>query len=145
MYSYVATFTHHTPPLLPTLFIPYLPPLHNFTISGVTKALRNMNKRLNLPQLQKIMMQFERESEIMDLKEETISDTIDDVIGEEDEDEVGLVIMPVHTQHILLLHAYTLHTRAQYSHTTHKTHTLTSTYTTSLSHSHHARTFRKQT
>ena len=62
-----------------------------------------MNKRLNLPQLQKIMMQFERESEIMDLKEETISDTIDDVIGEEDEDEVGLVITPVHTQHILLI------------------------------------------
>jgi len=64
-----------------------------------------MNKRLNLPQLQKIMMQFERESEIMDLKEETISDTIDDVIGEEDEDEVGLVITPVHTQHILLIGA----------------------------------------
>ena len=54
----------------------------------MTKALKNMNKRLNLPQLQKIMMQFERESEIMDMKEETISDTIDDVIGEGDEEEV---------------------------------------------------------
>ena len=52
-----------------------------------------MNKRLNLPQLQKIMMQFERESEIMDLKEETISDTIDDVIGEGDEDEVSHVTL----------------------------------------------------
>lgn len=59
--------------------------------SGVTKALRTMNKKLNLPQLQKIMMQFERESEIMDLKEETISDTIDDVIGEGDEEEVSHV------------------------------------------------------
>ena len=47
-----------------------------------------MNKRMNLPQLQKIMMQFERESEIMDLKEETISDTIDEVMGEDDEEEV---------------------------------------------------------
>ena len=47
-----------------------------------------MNTKLNLPQLQKIMMEFERESEIMDLKEETISDTIDDAIGEDDEDEV---------------------------------------------------------
>ena len=54
----------------------------------MTKALRSMNKKMNLPQLQKIMMQFERESEIMDLKEETISDTIDDVIGEDDEEEV---------------------------------------------------------
>ena len=50
-----------------------------------------MNKRLNLPNLQKIMMQFERETEIMDLKEETISDTIDDVIGEEDDEEVGQI------------------------------------------------------
>ncbi|CAI8035434.1 Charged multivesicular body protein 2a [Geodia barretti] len=47
-------------------------------MKGVTKALRSMNKKMNLPQLQKVMMQFERESEIMDLKEETISDTIDD-------------------------------------------------------------------
>ena len=54
----------------------------------MTKALKRMNRQLNLPQLQKIMMEFERESEIMDLKEETISDTIDDAIGEDDEDEV---------------------------------------------------------
>ena len=54
----------------------------------MTKALKNMNRRLKLPQLQKIMMEFEKESEIMDLKEELISDTIDDAIGEEDEDEV---------------------------------------------------------
>ena len=108
-----------TLPLLCTQFIPHLPLLHNCTLLGVTKALRNMNKRLNLPQLQKIMMQFERESEIMDLKEETISDTIDDVIGEEDEDEVGLVITPVHTQHYMHTHitctqehnTHTLHTK----------------------------------
>ena len=55
---------------------------------GVTKALKRMNTKMNLPQLQKIMMEFERESEIMDLKEETISDTIDDVLGEGDEEEV---------------------------------------------------------
>lgn len=56
-------------------------------LKGVTKGLRQMNKKLNLPQLQRIMMEFERESEIMDLKEELMSDTIDDVIGEADEDE----------------------------------------------------------
>ena len=50
--------------------------------------MKRMNSRLNLPSLQKIMMDFERESEIMDLKEEAISDTIDDVIGEEDDEEV---------------------------------------------------------
>ena len=60
-------------------------------VIGVTKALKSMNRRMNLPNLQKIMMEFERESEIMDLKEETISDTIDDVIGDADDEEVGAV------------------------------------------------------
>ena len=65
-----------------------------------------MNKRLNLPELQKIMMQFERESEIMDLKEETISDTIDDVIGGEDDEEVGAhCIVPTCT---VLAYTFTL-------------------------------------
>lgn len=36
-------------------------------------------------------MEFEKESEIMDIKEETIADTMDDVLGEGDEDEVGVV------------------------------------------------------
>ena len=57
----------------------------------MTKALKTMNSRMNLPNLQKIMMEFERESEIMDLKEETMSDTIDDVIGNADDEEVGVV------------------------------------------------------
>ena len=35
-------------------------------------------------------MEFERETEIMDLKEELISDTIDDAIGEEDDEEVTM-------------------------------------------------------
>ena len=64
-----------------------------FMIVGVTKGLRQMNKKLNLPQLQRIMMEFERESEIMDLKEELMSDTVDDVIGEADEDEESEAIV----------------------------------------------------
>ena len=60
--------------------------------AGVTKALKRMNSKLNLPNLQKIMMEFEKESEIMDLKEETISDTLDDVLGDGDEEEVGGVV-----------------------------------------------------
>ncbi|KAL5469528.1 hypothetical protein EMCRGX_G030793 [Ephydatia muelleri] len=62
-------------------------------MKGVTKALKTMNRRMNLPNLQKIMMEFERESEIMDLKEETISDTIDDVIGDADDEEESDVIV----------------------------------------------------
>ena len=44
--------------------------------------------QLKLPQIQKIMMEFEKQSEIMDMKEEMMNDAIDDAMGdEEDEDE----------------------------------------------------------
>ena len=50
-----------------------------------------MNKGLNLPQIQRIMMEFERESATMDMKEEMMSDAVDDVMddGLEDEEEEG--------------------------------------------------------
>ena len=56
-------------------------------MKGVTKAMARMNSKMNLPQMQKIMMEFEKQSEIMDMKEEMMNDTMDDVIGGEDEDE----------------------------------------------------------
>ena len=56
-------------------------------MKGVTRAMATMNKKMNLPQLQKIMMEFEKQSEIMDMKDEMMSDTMDDVLGEEDDEE----------------------------------------------------------
>lgn len=46
-----------------------------------------MNKGMNLPAIQKIMNEFERESGMMDMKEEMMSDSIDDVMDDEMEDE----------------------------------------------------------
>jgi|SRR5690554_6201828 len=46
-----------------------------------------MNRNMNLPQIQKIMMEFEKESEIMDMKEEMMSDTIDEAMEEEEDEE----------------------------------------------------------
>lgn len=46
-----------------------------------------MNRGLNLPQIQKIMNEFERESSMMDMKEEMMGETIDDVMEDEEEDE----------------------------------------------------------
>lgn len=43
--------------------------------------------QLKLPQIQKIMMEFERQSEIMDMKEEMMNDAIDDAMGDEDDEE----------------------------------------------------------
>merc|ERR1712165_466831 len=68
-------------------------------MKGVTKAMGNMNKPMKLPEIQKIMMEFEKQSEIMDMKGEMMEDAIDDVMGDEDEsdaivaqvlDELGL-------------------------------------------------------
>ncbi|ELU36390.1 sister chromatid cohesion-related protein [Rhizoctonia solani AG-1 IA] len=47
----------------------------------------NMNRGLNLPQIQRIMTEFEKESATMDMKEEMMSDAVDDVMDDELEDE----------------------------------------------------------
>lgn len=56
-------------------------------MKGVAKTMATMNKQLKLPQIQKIMMEFEKQSEIMDMKEEMMNDAIDDVMGDEEDDE----------------------------------------------------------
>merc|ERR1711923_697726 len=55
-------------------------------MKGVTKAMMNMNKQMKLPEIQKIMQEFEKQSEIMDMKEK-MSDVIDDALGDEDDEE----------------------------------------------------------
>uniref|UniRef100_A0A914QQN6 Charged multivesicular body protein 2a n=1 Tax=Panagrolaimus davidi TaxID=227884 RepID=A0A914QQN6_9BILA len=65
-------------------------------MKGVTRAMQTMNKQLNLPQIQKIMMEFEKQTEIMDMKEEMINDVIDDAMGEaDDEEETDQVVAQV--------------------------------------------------
>ncbi|XP_045126694.1 charged multivesicular body protein 2a-like isoform X2 [Portunus trituberculatus] len=56
-------------------------------MKGVTRAMMNMNKQLKLPQIQQIMQEFEKQSEIMDMKEEMMNDVIDDAMGDEDDEE----------------------------------------------------------
>ena len=49
--------------------------------------MKSMNRQMNLPQIQRIMMDFEKESEIMDMKEDMMNDVIDDVMDEEEDEE----------------------------------------------------------
>ncbi|TYJ56193.1 hypothetical protein B9479_003037 [Cryptococcus floricola] len=59
-------------------------------MKGATRAMGQMNRSLNLPQashIQKIMNDFERESSTMDMKEEMMSDAVDDAMEDEDEGE----------------------------------------------------------
>ena len=46
-----------------------------------------LSLQMKLPQIQKIMMEFEKQSEIMDMKEEMMNDAIDDAMGDEDDEE----------------------------------------------------------
>ena len=72
----------------------------------VTKAMATMNKKvillklnfvnfkallfqMNLPEIQKIMMEFEKQSEMMDMKEELMDDAIDMALGDEDDEIEG--------------------------------------------------------
>ncbi|CAG5090346.1 Oidioi.mRNA.OKI2018_I69.PAR.g12566.t1.cds [Oikopleura dioica] len=56
-------------------------------MKGVTKAMGRMNKTMKLPQIQKIMQEFEKQSEIMDMKEEMMNDVMDDAMGGSDDEE----------------------------------------------------------
>jgi len=65
-------------------------------MKGVTKAMISMNKQLKLPQIQRIMQEFEKQAEIMDMKEEMMSDAIDDAMGDEgDEEETEQIVTQV--------------------------------------------------
>lgn len=52
-------------------------------MKGVTKALVGMNKKINLPGMNKIMAEFMRENEKADMTQEMIGDTLDDAMEEE--------------------------------------------------------------
>ncbi|KAI5864556.1 Snf7-domain-containing protein [Durotheca rogersii] len=60
-------------------------------MKGATVALGSMNKSMNLPALQRIAMEFERENDIMEQRQEMMDDAIDDAMDvglEEEGDEV---------------------------------------------------------
>ncbi len=60
-------------------------------MKGATMALGGMNRTMNLPSLQRIAMEFERENDIMEQRQEMMDDAIDDAMDvgvEEEGDEV---------------------------------------------------------
>lgn len=65
-------------------------------MKGVTRAMMNMNKQLQLPQIQHIMQEFEKQTEMMNMKEEMMNDVIDDAMeGEDDEEESDAIVSQV--------------------------------------------------
>jgi len=65
------------------------------SMKGATSLLGSMNRQMNLPALQRIAMEFEKENDIMDQRQEMMDDAIDDVTGVEDEEEGEEVVNQV--------------------------------------------------
>lgn len=64
-------------------------------LSDFVALLGSMNRQMNLPALQRIAMEFEKENDIMDQRQEMMDDAIDDVTGLEDEEEGEEVVNQV--------------------------------------------------
>ncbi|XP_042394733.1 vacuolar protein sorting-associated protein 2 homolog 1-like [Zingiber officinale] len=65
-------------------------------MKGVTKAMGQMNKQMNLPALQRIMQEFEMQNEKMEMVSEVMGDAIDDALeGDEEEEETEELVSQV--------------------------------------------------
>ncbi|KAI5475519.1 SNF7 family protein, charged multivesicular body protein 2A [Pseudohyphozyma bogoriensis] len=68
-------------------------------MKGATKAMSLMSRQMNLPQIQRILTEFERESSQMDMKEEMMGESIDDVMedgeGEGEEEQSDKILEEV--------------------------------------------------
>ncbi|KEG06588.1 charged multivesicular body protein 2A [Trypanosoma grayi] len=56
-------------------------------MKGVAKAMHKMNTQMNLPEMQRVMREFEKQNEMMGMKEEMMNDAVDDVMDDEGEEE----------------------------------------------------------
>ncbi|CAM9715229.1 unnamed protein product [Chrysoparadoxa australica] len=56
-------------------------------MKDVTKAMVKLNKQVNVPGLQKVMMEFERENERQEVTGEVMGDAIEGALGEEGDAE----------------------------------------------------------
>lgn len=65
------------------------------SMKGATQLLGSMNRQMNLPALQRIAMEFEKENDIMDQRQEMMDDAVDEVTGLEDEEEGEEVVNQV--------------------------------------------------
>ncbi|KAK9481016.1 Snf7 family [Lipomyces japonicus] len=61
------------------------------SMKGATRLLGSMNRSMNLPALQKIAMEFEKENDIMDQRQEMMDDAIDDAMEDEEEESEDVV------------------------------------------------------
>lgn len=65
-------------------------------LKGTTAAMVKMNKQMNLPSMQKIMMEFQSEEMKAEMTMEMMGSTMDDVMeGENDEEEEAAIVSQI--------------------------------------------------
>ena len=65
---------------------------------GATKAMGAMNKQMNLPALTKIMREFERQNEKMEMTSEMMGDAVDDAFEASLPPSISLERLNLHAQ-----------------------------------------------
>ena len=56
-------------------------------MGSITLSMRTMNRQMNLPALQKMMIEFEKQTTMSEMKQEMVEDILDDVLSAEQEEE----------------------------------------------------------
>lgn len=59
----------------------------NTAMVGITKSMQTMNRQMNLPSLQNLMMEFDKQSSMAEMKQEMVDDIMDDVLGGDQEEQ----------------------------------------------------------
>lgn len=65
----------------------------NKAMGSVTRTMAIMNRQMNLPVIQAMMTEFERQSGMNEMKQEMIDDVMDDVLaGDAEEEETAEIV-----------------------------------------------------
>lgn len=56
-------------------------------MAGVTHSLQLLNGQMNMPAMQRMMMEYEKQSEMMEFKQEMMDDAMDDIFEADGEEE----------------------------------------------------------
>jgi charged multivesicular body protein 2A len=69
------------------------------SMAGVTKIMGKMTAQMNIPQMQGIMQEFEKQNEMMGMKEDMMNDAMDDAFADdEDEDEEDSLLGAIYAE-----------------------------------------------
>uniref|UniRef100_A0A0A9VWZ6 Charged multivesicular body protein 2a n=1 Tax=Lygus hesperus TaxID=30085 RepID=A0A0A9VWZ6_LYGHE len=59
---------------------------------NATLAMKKMNAKMKIPALQQIMLEFQKQNEMMNLKQEILADTLEDTVDEDAEEDVDELV-----------------------------------------------------